>query len=203
MSNLGYILEQDLLANISSDTLTELTGGRKAIGSNSEVQGSDVILAKAIPAQVEMMLGYTRHFYDVDTETRTIRAYNETDEFAAGDRVAGNQIDGNRPLYLCIEDAPAGTVLTNLQYFEEVDDRNPVLIEIVCHLVIYNLSRRQNPRQIPEQRQIDYENAISRLKDIQRGYLQLDIAEREEIPADDPGQEFTHGEFEGITHDTY
>ena len=203
MTELGYILKQDILKEIDSNTLDELTGGRKAIGSNPAVEGKDFIWEGNRKGAIDYMLGYTRHWYDMDTETRPIYEHNGVDTFSVGDRVAGAlDGDGVRPLYTCIADN-TGESLTDTNFFTLGDDRNNVLVEIVCILIIYNLSRRYNPRQIPEQRQIDYDKVISDLEKIQKGRISLDIAERIDVTADDAGQELAYGDFEDVTQDSY
>jgi hypothetical protein len=203
MVDLGYILEQDILDQLDADTLTELTGGRKAIGDSPAVPGDSKIWKDYEPKAVEKVKGYSRHWYDMNTEMRSIIEYDVTEANTEGQRVAAAAVDGERKLYLCIQDAPAGTVLTNTAFFTETDDRNPIMLEAAVIFVIYNLSRRKNPRQIPEQRQIDYDNTIDTMKDVQRGKIMLEIAERVDVTEDDPGQEFPHGDFENSFNDTY
>lgn len=204
---LGYILKQDLEKFLYSGTIDELTGGKKAIGTTPAVAGDDSVWEGNVPVAVEHVKGYSRQWYDMDTEMREIVEYDVGTANTVGQRVAGAEASGVRPLYLCIQAAPAGTALTNIDYFEETDDRNPVLLEITCLIVIYNISRRYNPNQIPEQRQIDYDRTIDQLKDIQKGRIQLEITERtfddEEDAYDDPGQNVAFGEFDDVTQDEY
>lgn len=203
MALIGYILKQDILNQIDSDTLSELTGGRKAIGSTPAVSGKDSVFSQCAKSAIEYMKGYTRHFYDIETETRSYYDYSELQTYKIGDRVAGAlDGDGIRPLYVCKAES-LGNALTNETYFSAVDDRNSVLVEIVCVLIVYNLSRRYNPRQLPEQRQIDYDRVVSDLKNIQNGRIMLDIAERTNVATDDAGQEFANGDFDNVTQDSY
>lgn len=195
---LGYILKSDIIAQLSEKTLNELTGGRKAIGDSPAVLGDDSIWESQLPSTIEFVAGYCRHWYDMDTEQRPILEHNLIDPFAVGDRIQDSSL-----LYICILDAPIGTIITNTTYFTLEDDRNPVLVECTVLLVVYNTFRRINPRQIPEQRQIDYDNTIGTLKDVQRGRIQLNIAERAEVLPDDPGHEVAYGDFEDVTQDTY
>lgn len=207
MATLGYILKQDLDNVIYDGTLDELTGGKKAIGSTPAVPGDDTKWQNQRATAIEMVKGYSRHWYDMDTEMREIVTYDAGTANTEGQRVAGTAVSGVYPLYLCIKDAPAGTALSNEDYFTLKDDRNPVLLEATCLIILYNLSRRYNPRQVPEQRQIDYDRAIDTLKDIQKGRIQLEITERtftEDSDAyDDPGQQVVFGDFEDITQDDY
>lgn len=204
---LGYILRQDLEKFLYSGTIEELTNGKKAIGSTPAVAGDDSVWQGNAPTAIEHVKGYSRQWYDMDTEMREIVAYDAGTANTEGQRVAGAAVSGVRPLYICIQDAPAGTALTDTNYYTETDDRNPVVLEITCLIVIYNISRRYNPNQIPEQRQIDYDRATDQLKDIQKGRIQLDIAERvfeEDSDAyDDPGQNVAFGGFDDITQDDY
>lgn len=203
MTELGYILKQDILANLHGETLDELTGGRKAIGSNPAVGGDDAIWKASAPTSVEKVKGYSRHWYDMATEARPFFEYSATEAFTEGQRVAGAEVDEERSLYDCIQDAPSGTALTDENFFKANDSRNPVLVELAAVLVIYNTARRTNPRQLPEQRILDYDNAISTLKDIQRGAIQLDITQREEVESDDPGHRVAYGDFENVPNYDY
>jgi hypothetical protein len=203
MTELTYILKQDIIALLDADTLTELTGGRKPIGDDPAVPGVDKIWEDLVPKAEEKVKGYSRHWYDMDTEMRPYYEYKDTDAFTVGQRVASAAVNEVRDLYVCIQDAPAGTLIDNTDFFNPIDDRNSVILESTVTFVIYNLSRRKNPRQIPEQRQIDYDNSIDTMKDVQRGKIMLEIAERVDVEEDDPGHEFPHGDFEGTTDDTY
>lgn len=206
MAALGYILRQDLVANLNDSTIEELTGGRKAIGTNPAVSGDDTIWQMKVPSAMETMLGHTRHWYDMPTEIADICAYDVADTYTTGQRVAGPaDANGIRTLYIALQDVPAGTALTDTTFFEERDSRNPVLVEIVSHLIVYHISRRINPRQLPEQRIMDFDNAMMMLKKIQRGEVDLDIPKRaaDDVETDDAGQRVAWGDFEGISHNNY
>lgn len=205
MNDLGYILRQDILSFLYEGTLDELTGGKRAIGSNPASPGDDEVWKSAVPTSVERVKGYGRHWYDMDTEMRSIFEYSASEAVTEGQRVADAENNGERALFVCIQDAPAGTLLTNSAYFAEKDDRNAVLVEITAKLIIYLTSVRLNPRQVPEQRQIDYDNAFQTLRDIQTGKMQLAIAERpdDEIEADDAGHQIAYGNFDNVTQASY
>ena len=203
MAKIGYLLEQDIVDILDDQTLNELTGGRKAIGDNPAVEGDDDAWRAYESTAIEKVKAYSRHWYDMDTEMRPYYEYDIAEAFTAGQRVASAIVNNFRTLYVCIQDAPAGTLLTEILFFEPKDDRNPVVLEVTVIFVVYNLSRRKNPRIIPEQRQLDYDNSITTLKDIQTGKIMLEIAERTDVEADDPGQQIAYGDFEGVTKDYY
>lgn len=203
MAELSYILKQDIINNLDSDTLIELTGGRKAIGDNPAVAGNDDIWQDLIPGATERVKGYSRHWYDMDTEMRSYFEYNVGEAFTEGQRVSNAGGSGELDLYKCIQDAPIGTLLTDTDFFQPIDDRNQIILENTIVFIIYNLNRRKNPRQIPEQRQIDYDNAMDIMKDVQRGRITLEIAEREDVESDDPGHEISFGAFEVDPNEVY
>lgn len=206
-TELGYILKQDVLGYLDSNTLDELTGGKKAIGSGSATSGDDSVWERLAPNAKEFVKGYSRHWYDMDSEMASFYEYSASSAFEEGQRVASvEDTDGNRTLYVCVQDAVAGTSLTDTDFFAETDERNSVVLESCVLILIYNLSRRVNPRQVPEQRQIDYDRAIETLKDIQRGRIMLDIPQRtidEDDLASDAGQSVAYGDFEDVTQDDY
>lgn len=200
MTDLGFILKSDIVAQLRSETLIEITGGRQAIGQNPAVGGDDSIWQANVPVAAETVKGYIRHWYDAGTAMRSIFEYDNSENISLNTRIYDTTA---KKLYLCIQAAPAGTLLTDTDFFTETDDRNPVLVEITALLVIYNTQRRENPRQMPEQRQVDYDNSIARLKDIQRGTLDLDITTRTEIEPDDPGHAVAYGQFDDDIENDY
>ena len=203
MGELSYVFKQDLLDFIDADALTELTGGRQAIGDNPAVAGTDKVWEDYAPKAIEKVKGYSRHWYDMDTEMRPYQEYANDEAFTVGQRVASVAVSEVRTLYICIQDAPAGTAVTDTDFFTPTDDRNPIILENTVIFIIYNTHRRKNPRQIPEQRQIDYDNATDTMKEVQKGRITLEIAEREDVEGDDPGHEISYGNFEGDTLDVY
>ena len=201
---LNYILYQDLTEVLFSDTIRELTGGRSAIGDNPAVNGDDKIWTKLIDDSIERIKGYTRHWYDIDSEFEPFVEYSNLVGNTQGERVVSVEDENrDRVLYLCIQDAPFGTELTDTDYYQEIDTRNSRIVELCCILIAYKLHRRYNGRSIPEQIRIDYEDAISDLENIQKGRIMLNLPERESVERDDAGQEFASGEMEGLTQDDY
>lgn len=209
INQLGYILRQDLTAYITSDTVTELTGGRKAIGTSPAVSGDDRIwqnLAVSAVAAAKSRIRTTQ--YDISEVFAPFYEYSADEGYTSGMRVAGAEDgDGIRPLYACIQDAPAGTLLSDTDFFVPKngadDDRDPAIVRIICKIIIYDLSARYNPREIPEQRRLDYEEAQKELRDgIQMGHNQYEM-EEDVITPDDPRQAFAYGTFEGIDQDVY
>lgn len=200
---MDYIIKQDIVRNLSDSTLRELTGGNDAIGNLPATAGNDLDWEIQVPIAIELISGYTRHWYDMVTEFRAIQEYNTTVAYAVGDRVAGVEVDGVRPLYNVIQAAPANTPITNTSYFEPRDTRNPLIVRFASLIVIYNISTKDNPRLVSEQRQLDYENVISSLRDIQRGKLDISLPKRSNVESDDSGHSYAWGDFEGITHSDY
>lgn len=193
-----YILKSDLLNFIAEKTLDQLTGGKSAIGTTPATSGDDTKWQSLINPTVEQVKAYLRHWYDADKEMRSIETFVETDAHLINDRLVVLAVDENDDdtLYLCIQDAPAGTLITDTDYFEQIDDRNSFVLEITCILIIYKLHRKVNPREVPVQRMEDFTQATKDLKDIQRGNITLEIAERVDVEKDDPGHEIAYGEFE-------
>ena len=204
MTELTYLFKQDIIDMLDAKTLNELTGGRQIIGDNPAVAGDDQLWIDNLPKSIEKIKGYSRHWYDMDTEMRNYFQYDAADAFTLGQRVASVE-DGNglRTLYVCIQDAPAATALTDADFFNPIDERNQVLLESTIMFLVYTLSRRLNPRQIPEQRQIDYDNSTDTMKDVQKGRIMLEIAEREEVEGDDAGHEISYGNFDDSNPDIY
>ena len=134
----GYITKTDLTNRFNGTNLDELTGS------------NDTILTEVENQALELVAGFTRHWYDMATEFAKTGA-----------------------------------------------NRNPVLIRIVCDLILFDLVGRNNSGNVPEYRTIRYDNAMSDLKKIQSGHIQLDIAinefDTDEDEREDEGQQLTWG----------
>ncbi|MFR9622342.1 MAG: phage protein Gp36 family protein [Rikenellaceae bacterium] len=194
----SYLTEQDIAAIVDAQTLNMLLGGSRETGRTPGKEGDARIVTSVIPAVMETVKGFTRHWYDMEEEMRPIYTYDEGVEYKEGSRVmAGNC------LYIALQDTPPDADLSRSDLFKEHDDRNPKLVEICAILVVHALFRRVNPRNMPEQRQYDQEDAMKVLRDIQRGRVQLDIVPRKEVAADDAGQSICWGKMNGLKNEAY
>lgn len=59
-------------------------------------------------------------------------------------------------------------------------ERNPVVVMYAVDMLLYHVHSRLTPNQIPEIRQLRYENALEWLKSIAKGQLSADLPEKTE-----------------------
>lgn len=88
--------------------------------------------------------------------------YNNTESYKAGQIVVDDTATG----FTCVADAPAGTLLTNDNFFEEKDGRSPIVAMIVVDILAYHLFSKISDNMIPRHIIDRYEQAIKKLKDI-------------------------------------
>lgn len=89
---------------------------------------------------------------------------------ATGSYTKGNLlIDAQRVSYLCIKNAPAGTALTNKEYF--FLRRSALMVMLAIDISVYHYHARINPNQVPQIRIDRYLDAIQKLKMIRKGEM--------------------------------
>ena len=88
--------------------------------------------------------------------------YNNTQDFKEGEIVVNDQAIA----YTCIADAVAPVTLTDTNFFEEKDGRNPIIVMIIVDLLAYHLFSKIADNMIPKHIIERYEQAIKKLKDI-------------------------------------
>jgi len=59
--------------------------------------------------------------------------------------------------YTCIKDAPVDTAITNTEFFEEIDDRDQKLLEVIMSMSLFYIHKRLSPNNIPEFRINSYD----------------------------------------------
>ena len=74
---------------------------------------------------------------------------------------------------------------TDTEWKKTGTDRNTYLIQLIIDIMLYHLSTRLTPTQIPETRQLRYNNVILYLKDIASGKIVPQIAKRDVRYEDD------------------
>lgn len=80
-------------------------------------------------------------------------------------------VDASATAYTCITDAPSGTALSDLNYFEIKDRRNPLIAMIIVDLLAYHLFSKIPYNSIPEHIKDRYKEAIAKLKNIRSGKM--------------------------------
>lgn len=83
-------------------------------------------------------------------------------------------ICNNKGLYVCSAIPTAGTEVTNTSYWTEAGDYETIRQRII-DLTLYHLHANINPRNIPELRMNRRDEAISYLKAVQKGDVQLSL----------------------------
>jgi hypothetical protein len=98
--------------------------------------------------------------------------YSQTQSYQIGDVVLADNYDNVRT---CILAAPAGTPITDDNYFKDDDRRNSLLIMIIMDITIYHLYAALPANRIPEHRKDRYTEAMIKLRDIRKGYSNLKL----------------------------
>lgn len=165
---LMYLVKDDYTTLIRQDKLDQI------------IEADDSILQKALPAAQEEAAGFIRHRYE---ETQVFKKVTETASNTVSGVSAGDRFyqTTTKLFYLALTDG--GTDLTNTDDFEQTDDRNPKLVEIVVDIVLYNIHSRINPKSVPTHRRIRYDGddpkqqggALGWLKMVQKGTIEPDL----------------------------
>jgi len=112
---------------------------------------------------VQEAVAYLNFQYDTDT----IFDFSVFD-FSISESYTENQIivDANGVAYTCIQNAPVNTALSNAAFFEQRDDRNPIIVMIIVDLLAYHLFSKAPTNRIPQTVKDRYKEAIEKLKSI-------------------------------------
>jgi hypothetical protein len=163
-----FLVKDDYITLIRQDKLDQIT------------EADDTILSKALPAAQEEAAGFIRHRYDEDQVFKAVteKADNNVSGVTTGDRFYQTT---TKLFYVATADG--GTVLTDTDFFDQVDDRNPKLVEVVVDILLYNIYSRINPKSVPTHRRIRYDGddpkqqggAYGWLKMVQKGTIEPNL----------------------------
>jgi hypothetical protein len=185
----SFILYDDFKAIATEEDLEVLTSG------------NDLTIKQCNQIAIDEAAGYLNTRYDVLSLFRDPIEYNVANANTEGDRVYTITQPVEEDVYthyLCIQDAPAGTLITNTDYFTEGDSRDQKLLEVTMSMSLFYIHKRLTPNNIPAFRQLYYDgstadgesdknimSAIKWLTDIQSGQLNpwnWPVNEDEEVP---------------------
>lgn len=88
--------------------------------------------------------------------------YSNSEDYKEGQIVVNDKAIG----FTCIADVAAPATLTDTNFFEEKDGRNPIIVMIIVDILAYHLFSKSGSNQIPKHIIDRYEQAIKKLKDI-------------------------------------
>jgi hypothetical protein len=74
---------------------------------------------------------------------------------------------------------PAGTLPTNTTYWTLGDNRDSITLKYYLYLTIYNATVRVSAQNVPNERRLRYEEAVSWLIEVSNGKLNCEIPERQ------------------------
>ena len=161
-----FIQKQDFKQSIELDSLDGL------------IDNENDVWKRQLPATIEFISSYLRFRYDVDRIFRPLQKYDDTKEYKQYDRVFLNGL-----IYNALEDAPVGTVLTDINFWEQKDNRNAAIVSVVLTVMLYNIYPRINGSEQPQWLQILYDGGDTRqmggkigwLKEIRKGTVDVDL----------------------------
>lgn len=188
-----FIVKEDFYTVYTSENFDLLTGS------------DDTIWQKALPKTIEDAKGYLRSRYDVTSIFSTIQIETDDSDVTATINQRIYQSTSEK-FYYCIK-AATTQLLTNTTYFEERDDRNPKLVEVIVDMLIYNMMPRLNNIDIPVIRNERYDGnratvfsgAIGWLNKVNVGKIQPDLPLRYEGQQDQTGNKIISGFAEEVT----
>lgn len=85
------------------------------------------------------------------------------------------------------------------EFNKTLDDRNHFIVSLVIDLLLYHLSCRLTPTQVPEMRKDRYDQAVKTLSEISSGKLVLAIARKDKKY--EPSSEFRYGSNPSVNFD--
>lgn len=168
-----FITDADLTTVINENQLAQIVAISQANRNRSEHYA------------INEAKSYLNFQYDTDK----IFGYEAFDYSNSVDYKEGQIIiDSSAIGYTCIQDATAGTALTDATYFEERDDRNPLIVMIAVDLLAYHLFSKTGANRIPQHIIDRYEQATKKLKDIRMSKMNpyLPLKQLEEGAEQDP-----------------
>lgn len=174
-----FLVKDDYITLIREDRINEI------------LQSDDAILNRALPAAQEEAAGFIRHRYD---ETQVFKPVTSVADNTVADVLAGDRFyqTTDKKFYTALTDG--GTDLASTTDFENKDDRNPKLVEVVVDIVLYNIHSRINPKSVPTHRRIRYDGddpkqqggAMGWLKMVQKGTVTPDMPKIEDADGVSP-----------------
>lgn len=161
-----FIQKQDFKQAIEIDALDGITDGENDVWK------------RQLPATIEFVSSYIRHRYDVETIFKPLEKHTDQKTYLQGDRVFVGA-----KLYNAISDIAIGIPITDTTFWEEKDTRNPMIVEVVLIMVLYNIYTRINGSEIPGWLQVMYDGGYERgvggklgwLKEIRKGTVDVDL----------------------------
>jgi len=142
------------------------------------IDGADNdILGQSLNTALEEVKGYIRNRYNENEIFKTIQVTSDGLNITAsnGDRLYQST---TKKHYVCIKDATSKGI-TETEYFTQIDERNPKIVQVVIDILLYHLHSRISPRNIPVHRRLRYDGddpaqrggAIGYLKQVQKGVI--------------------------------
>lgn len=140
MRTLGYLLRQDLLSAIDDYALTELLGGRNAVGNIPQSIGAENLWKKAARTAIDTARLYISTWFNQDIELAAFFQHDVSTEYLAATRVATSEVkqfdieavsnlgtyyEESAVVYLCIQAAPVNTPVTDISFFSVFMDVPP------------------------------------------------------------------------------
>lgn len=106
--------------------------------------------------------------------------YSNAQDFKAGQIVVDAQAIG----FTCIADVVAPANLNDVNFFEEKDGRNPIIVMIIVDILAYHLFSKVADNKIPKHIIDRYEQAIKKLKDIRAKKMNPNLPLKQEASQD-------------------
>lgn len=121
------------------------------------------IIQKCNEIAIDEALCYLSEYYDVEKLFKDITEYSEIVPYKVGARIYYKEYIGTPATeytikyYHCIKDSQINADLTDTTYFEEGDNRDKKLVEVILSMSLFYIHQRISPTNIPEFRLAAYD----------------------------------------------
>lgn len=130
------------------------------------IQNDHYSQEEAISVAIELIKGFLRGTYDVDTIFQDIPRFVTQQQYNLGNFVA----DGNDVIYEALVNNPGDDLNDNTKW-KPTDPRNKAIVRCCVDIAVYDLHSHISPGSIPELRVKRYDDAMAWLKKIMLGQI--------------------------------
>ena len=124
------------------------------------------LLDKIEPSQLNICQSYTSRTHDSTCLYSYLNDYATSSTYGIGDFI----FDGSSLIYECTATA-SNIALTDTDYFEVNDPRQPIIVKIMVDLCLFEVFSRISPNQIPTLRQDKFDYSMMLLKEFSNGLI--------------------------------
>ena len=130
-------------------------------------------------------VSYEGNIYEVTTETPSAGILPTDTNY-------WTKRGANKRYYTVIQDTIAGAYPYNTSYFTQADARHQLILTYTLSIAVYELFKKVQPTQVPDWIISSRDEAVSHLKDIQRGISTVILPVKTDADGIEEGHEITY-----------